>query len=73
MRVARLNDSFLKEVVWGRYQPNKATLYSTDRQIMSEEWTVMDPSKVTMEMVVTDIAVLAKKERVPTDYTLVGS
>ncbi len=39
---------------------------------MSEDWTVLEPSKVTMEMVVTDIAILAKKERVPADYTLVS-
>lgn len=36
------------------------------------DWAVMEPSKVTMDMVVTDVAILAKREKVPTDYVLVS-
>ena len=39
---------------------------------MNEDWDVLDPNNLVMDMVITDIGVLAKKERVPAEYTLVS-
>ena len=42
-----------------------------DRKMSSEDWTVLESSSVVMDLVITDILILSKKERAPAHFTTV--
>lgn len=41
------------------------------RKMSSEDWTVLESNSVVMDLVITDVLILSKKERAPEFFTTV--